>query len=87
MLDQKSVLAPAKRLTGGFAGAFYFGLFSLSVPGSSFRPPLAEPDASAYSGFICMSVRAAAKSRHDPHLHAESFWSVFCHSGAAASVP
>jgi hypothetical protein len=28
--DHESVLAPAKRLTGGFAGAFYFSL--LIVP-------------------------------------------------------
>ena len=56
--------APHRRLCWGLL--FWALLSFLSVP----RSPLADPDASAYSGFICMSLGAAAKSRHDPHLYA-----------------
>ena len=67
MSDQKSVTAPEKRLTGGFDGAFSCALIFVLCG-------LAQPDARPCAGFIyAILVVGVASSRHDPHLHEESF--------------
>ena len=75
--DHESVLAPAKRLTGGFSGAFYFSL--LFVPSGRSKLEALLSAASTNEGLLA----GAAMRPLGQCLHTEPLWSGASRSGAA----
>ena len=75
--DHESVLAPAKRLTGSFAGAFYFSLLFVPRRRSELEALLSA--AATNPGLLA----GAAMRPLDQCLHTEPLWSGASRSGAA----
>ena len=75
--DHESVPAPAKRLTGGFVGAYYFSLLLVLCKRSEFEALFSA--ASVNAGLLA----GAAMRLLGQCLHTEPPWSGASRSGAA----